>query len=65
MISAGYGFLNNTTKNKVNYKKMALFICLSAVFISYFSFSELVNLAYPIFGVLGFFQIAYLVLIRT
>lgn len=65
MISAGYGFLNNTTKNKVNYKKMALFICLSAIFISYFSFSELVNLAYPIFGVLGFFQIAYLVLIRT
>ena len=61
MISAGYGFLNNTTKNKV----MALFICLSAIFISYFSFSELVNLAYPIFGVLGFFQIAYLVLIRT
>ena len=65
MISAGYGFLNNTTKNKSNYKKMALFICLSAIFISYFSFSELVNLAYPIFGVLGFFQIAYLALIRT
>ena len=62
MISAGYGFLNNTTKSKSNYKKMALFICLSAIFTSFFSFSELVNLAYPIFGVLGFFQIAYLII---
>ena len=62
MISAGYGFLNNVTNNKTSYKKLALFICASAIFISYFSFSDLVNSAYPIFGVLGFLQIAYLIM---
>ena len=57
MISAGYSFLNNCTKNSKNYKVLAMVICISAIFISNFSFSQLVNLTYPVFGVLGLIQL--------
>lgn len=52
MISAGYGFLNNCTKTKKSYKLLAIIICISAVFISNFSFAKLVNLTYPVFSTL-------------
>lgn len=60
MISAGYGFLNNCTKVQKSYKLLAGIICISAIFISNLSFSKLVNVTYPIFGILGFVQLLYL-----
>lgn len=60
MTSAGYGFLQNCTKNKKSYKRLALFICISSIAISCFSFSGLVNLTYPVFGLLGLMQFAYI-----
>ena len=60
MISAGYGFLENCTRNKKSYKLVALFMCISAILISNFSFSNLVSLTYPVFGLLGLAQFIYL-----
>lgn len=60
MISAGYGFLNNCTKTKKNYKLLAIIICISAIFISNFSFAKLVNLTYPVFGLLGLIQLWFI-----
>lgn len=60
MISAGYGFLQNCTKTEKSYKKILIFMCISALFISRFSFSGLVNLTYPVFGVLGALQLVKL-----
>lgn len=59
MISAGYGFLKNCTKGKKTYKFLAIMMCVSAILISNFSFSNLVNLTYPVFGLLGLVQFIY------
>ena len=61
MISEGYGFLTNCTKTKKQYKKIAKVICISAIFISNISFSFLINLTYPVFGILGIIQLIYLI----
>ncbi len=60
MISAGYGFLENCTKTKKTYRFWAMAMCISAILISNFSFSNLVNLTYPVFGLLGLVQFIYL-----
>ena len=57
MISAGYGFLQNCSNNKKTYKILAIIMCVSAIFTLFFSFSGLVNLTYPVFGILGFLQL--------
>lgn len=59
-ISAGYGFLNNITKNKKLYSYLNLFICTSSIFVSNIGFSNLINYLYPIFGVLGIVQIIFI-----
>lgn len=56
-ISAGYGILENSLKNRKKYKIFALIICVSSVIVSKIGFSWLVNTMYPIFGVLGVIQI--------
>lgn len=56
-ISAGYGFLENHADNPKKYKILNIIICISAVFISNIGFSKLLNLLYPIFGILGLIQI--------
>lgn len=61
IISVGYSFLINTCKNKKKYKLLALLICFLSIFISYLGFSNLVNILYPIFGVLGIIQIFFLI----
>lgn len=61
MISAGYGFLQNLSNNKKTYKILTSFLCMSAIFISNFSFSSLVNLTYPVFGVLGIMQLFFII----
>lgn len=57
MISAGYGFLENVKKEK--YKFFNKVICISAIFIANISFAELINIAYPVFGILGLAQLIY------
>ena len=59
-ISAGYGFLENFNKSQAKYKKVAIAICTISVFVAMIKFSYLVEILYPIFGLLGFIQIILL-----
>lgn len=59
-IATGYSFLENTSKNEKNYKKIATTLCISSIVIAKVGFSYLVNLLYPIFGILGCFQLFYI-----
>lgn len=59
-ISAGYGFLENETKSKKNYKRLAFFICIISILVSNLGFSNLVNILYPLFGILGLIQIFFI-----
>ena len=54
-ISSGYGFLKNLPTKK--YKVATIIVCITSVFVVPIGFSNLVNLLYPIFGVLGLIQI--------
>ena len=56
-ISAGYGFLNNISKNNKKYKLYNKIICITSIIVSFLGFSNLVNNLYPIFGALGLIQI--------
>ena len=72
-ISAGYGFLQNQvakkefTKGNVKkreekyYQKLLLLVCISAPIVANFGFSNLVNILYPVFGILGLAQIIFLI----
>lgn len=52
-ISSGYGFLNNLNiKNSKSYVFAALAICLFSVLLSNIGFSTLLNLLYPLLGLL-------------
>lgn len=63
LLSSGFTFVYNFN-NKYLKKNILIFImCFSAIFISNFGFSNLVNILYPFFGYLGFLQIA-LILIK-
>lgn len=59
-ISAGYGFLVGEAKTQKQYTKHVILICISAIFIAPIGFSALVNLLYPVFGILGLMQILLL-----
>lgn len=61
-IAAGYGFVENCSKSKKSYKIICAFICISAIPISKVGFSYLVNLLYPVFGLLGLVQVVYVIL---
>ena len=56
-ISEGISVLENTGKNKKSYSQVATILCITSVIFSKIGFSKLINLLYPIFGILGFFQI--------
>lgn len=60
-ISLGISFLKNVSVNKKSYNVMAILICASGVIFSRLGFSNLVNLMYPILGVLGLIQIALII----
>lgn len=60
-ISAGYSFLENCSKNKKKYQSICILMCILAPFIANLGFSYLVNLLYPVFGILGLIQIIYLI----
>ena len=57
MISAGYGLLENVEKEK--YQFFNRILCFSAIFIAHISFAELINITYPVFGILGIIQLIY------
>lgn len=59
-ISAGYSVLENYKNNMKKYKKIAIAIAISAIFVSKIGFSRLINILYPVFGVLGIIQIILL-----
>ena len=64
VISSGYSFLKNCTKNNKQYKKILQFICISSVLVCNIGFSDLVNFLYPVFGILGIVQIYYILKIK-
>ena len=57
-ISAGYSLISNFKTNK---KRLAFIICILAIPFSILKFSQLVNLVYPVFGLLGALQIFFLI----
>ena len=59
-ISSGYGFLVNVSKNKKMYNIISFVIIFSSLFFVYIGFSNLINLLYPIFGIIGLIQIFFL-----
>lgn len=56
-ISAGYGFLESFETSPKKYRKVAIAICGVSIFVAMIKFSYLVEIMYPIFGILGFLQI--------
>lgn len=61
-VSAGYGFLTNITKSKKIYLRLATVICLISIVIGQLSFSNLINILYPVFGYLGIIQIIFILI---
>lgn len=59
-ISAGYSFLENVSKNKKEYNRNLILICVSSILVSSIGFSKLVELLYPLFGFLGILQIVFI-----
>lgn len=60
-ISAGYGFLEKYQKNPKQYKKIAILICMMAFLVANIGFTTLVNILYPICGMLGLIQIILII----
>ena len=56
-ISEGISVLQNMCKTKRSYTQFAVILCITSVLFSKIGFSNLINLLYPIFGVLGFIQV--------
>ncbi len=56
-ITIGTGLLQNISKNKKSYTQYVLLMCITSIPISYFGFSNLVKIIYPIFGYIGIIQI--------
>ena len=59
-IAAGYSILENYVKKPKTYKRIAIFLCISALFVSKIGFSNLINTLYPVFGILGIIQIYFI-----
>lgn len=56
-ISTGYSFLENVSKGKKSYNTILIIMCITGIAISNVGFSKLVEILYPIFGVLGLMQV--------
>lgn len=64
-ISSAYSFLNNVAKTKTKYKMYNKIVCATAIFVSLFGFSNLVNNLYPFFGMLGLIQLIFVLKKKT
>ncbi len=60
-ISAGYSILENYISDPQKYKKIAVLMCISGILVSKIGFSTLINIFYPIFGLLGIIQILFII----
>ncbi len=60
-IAAGYGVLENI-KDRKKYKLANLAICTMTIPISYIGFGRLVEVLYPVFGIIGIGQIVLILL---
>ena len=56
-ISAGYSFLENVSKDKKSYRRNLIIVSIVGVLVSNIGFSKLVQILYPMFGILGLIQI--------
>lgn len=56
-ISTGYSFLSNSSVDNKSYKRNLVIISVLGIFLSQISFSVLVNLLYPVLGVVGIVEI--------
>lgn len=56
-ISTGYSFLEDVSKGKKSYNIILLIMCVTGILVSSIGFSKLVELLYPLFGILGLMQI--------
>lgn len=56
-ISAGYGFLKSVSKDDKKYNKNLALMCITSIFVSYIGFGKLIQILYPLFGILGLSQI--------
>jgi len=63
-VSTAYSFLENVVKKKRNYKKTLFLICIVGILVSNIGFSKLVQILYPVFGILGLIQIGFLGRVR-
>ena len=59
-ISAGISLINNLKTSEKVKQIILIFLCTISIPISTISFASLVNLAYPVFGVLGIIQIIFI-----
>lgn len=64
-ISEGVGALENICETKKSYKQLGVILCITSVIFSKIGFSNLINLLYPIFGILGFSQIIMILKYNT
>ena len=59
-VSQGYSFLNNISRNKNQYFVYSILICVLSITFSNVGFGNLLDVLYPLLGVLGLVQIAFL-----
>ena len=60
-ISAGYGYLQKYEKNKTMYNKKIIFLMISTIISMPIGFSKLIEIMYPLFGVIGVIQSYYII----
>ena len=60
-ICSGYGFAKNISKNEKTYKICTFIICILTIITSSWSFSNSIQIVYPLFGMLGFIQLYKLI----
>lgn len=56
-VSQGYSFLNNVSKNKKQYFVYSILICVLSITFSNVGFGNLLDVLYPLLGILGLVQI--------
>ena len=62
LLSSGFAFIYNVNNKYIKKRTLIFIMCFSAVIVSNLGFSNLVNILYPLFGYLGFLQIALILL---
>ena len=64
-VSEGISLLENVCKTKKSYTQVAAILCITSIFFSKIGFSNLINLLYPVFGILGLVQILIIINARA